>query len=82
MEVIEVRLRPAPGRLVKEVRLKHGLSQKQLADRAGTTQSAISRIEHDQLSPTVDTLDTLLRAMGERLELSADGHDFALEHSG
>ncbi len=38
--------------------------------RAGTSQNAISRIERDQLSPSVDTLRRLLAVMGEQLELS------------
>lgn len=38
--------------------------------RGGTSQNAISRIERDELSPSVDTLQRLLAVMGERLELS------------
>ena len=34
-----------------------------------TAQSAISRIECDRISPTVDTLSGLLRALGEELSL-------------
>jgi transcriptional regulator with XRE-family HTH domain len=37
----------------------------------GTKQSAISRLEADEVSPSVETLEMLMRAMGERLELSA-----------
>jgi uncharacterized protein len=40
-----------------------------LARRAGTRQSAISRLEADEISPSVETLDLLLRAMGERLRI-------------
>lgn len=54
-----------PGALIRERRLAHGLSQAQLALRAGTTQAAISRLEHDQLSPTVETLEGLLMVLGE-----------------
>jgi transcriptional regulator with XRE-family HTH domain len=35
----------------------------------GTQQSAISRIEADEVSPSVETLSTLMLAMGERLEI-------------
>jgi Helix-turn-helix len=35
----------------------------------GTRQSAISRLEADEVSPSVETLDMLLRAMGERLQI-------------
>ena len=58
-----------PGRLLREARLRHGLSQERLAIRAGTTQSAISRIEQERGSPTVKTLAELLHLMGEDLVL-------------
>ena len=47
------------------------MTQKELAQRAHTAQSAISRIECDRISPTVDTLSGLLRALGEELMLEA-----------
>jgi transcriptional regulator with XRE-family HTH domain len=37
----------------------------------GTRQSAISRLENDEISPSVATLDLLLRAMGESLHLES-----------
>jgi transcriptional regulator with XRE-family HTH domain len=49
-----------PGQLLQKVRHRHGISQKRLAMRAGTTQSAISRIERDRVSPSVETLRELL----------------------
>lgn len=51
------------------MRLRRGLSQQRLARRTGTRQSAISRLEADEVSPSIETLDLLLRAMGERLEI-------------
>ncbi|MCO5315871.1 MAG: helix-turn-helix domain-containing protein [Solirubrobacterales bacterium] len=59
-----------PGKLIKEARRKRGLSQNQLALRAGTRQSAISRLESGEVSPTVATLTSLLRVMGEDLTLT------------
>lgn len=71
-----------PGELVKEVRRRHGLTQRQLAARARTSQAAISRIERDQVSPSVATVADLLDLMGEELELTATpidyGHDVTL----
>jgi transcriptional regulator with XRE-family HTH domain len=58
------------GQLIRTTRLRRGLSQERLARRAGTRQSAISRLEADEISPGVETLDLLLRAMGERLEIA------------
>ena len=45
-----------------------GLSQRDLAARARTTQAVIARIELDQVSPTVDTITRLLEAAGFTLE--------------
>jgi transcriptional regulator with XRE-family HTH domain len=70
------------GELLRSVRRRHGLTQRQLADRARTSQAAISRIERDVVSPTVTTLASLLDLMGEQLELGATqvdyGHDRTL----
>ncbi|HEU0302954.1 MAG TPA: helix-turn-helix transcriptional regulator [Gaiellaceae bacterium] len=70
------------GELLRTVRRRHGLTQRQLADRARTSQAAISRLERGRVSPTVDTLRELLDLMGEQLELGAThidyGHDRTL----
>lgn len=59
-----------PGRHIRERRLANGLTQKQLAVRAGSTQAAISRLERDEISPTFETVERLLGVMGEEAELS------------
>ncbi|HET8956460.1 MAG TPA: helix-turn-helix transcriptional regulator [Solirubrobacterales bacterium] len=55
------------GALLREARRRHGLGQAELARRVGTEQPAISRIERDLVSPSLDTLNRLLEAMGETL---------------
>ena len=60
-----------PGALLRERRLAHGVSQRGLAIRAGTRQSTISRIETGREVPTVDRLDRLLAALGERIRIDA-----------
>jgi len=71
-----------PGQLLKETRRRHGLTQRQLAARARTSQAAISRVERDLVSPSVTTLATWLDLMGEELTLGAEpidyGHDRTL----
>lgn len=57
------------GTLVRDARRRHGFGQAELAKRLGTSQPAISRIEHDQVSPTLDTLERILNAMGETLRV-------------
>jgi transcriptional regulator with XRE-family HTH domain len=61
-----------PGELIHTTRVRHGLSQQRLARRVGTHQSAISRLEADEISPSVETLGLLMLAMGERLQLAGD----------
>lgn len=58
-----------PGELLRQVRRRKKISQTELADLAGTTQSAISRLEKGQRSPTVRQLAKLLAAMDEDLDL-------------
>jgi transcriptional regulator with XRE-family HTH domain len=60
---------PSPATLLRQARTRAGLSQRALARRAGTAQSAIARIEAGQTSPTWDTLARLLAAAD--VELSA-----------
>jgi transcriptional regulator with XRE-family HTH domain len=59
------------GTLLRQRRQAHGLSQRELAIRAGTRQATISRIENGHEIPTVQRLDQLLTALGERLECRA-----------
>jgi transcriptional regulator with XRE-family HTH domain len=70
------------GRLLRQTRQRHHLTQAQLAARARTSQAAISRIERDVVSPSIATLATLLDLMGEELTLDAEpinyGHDRTL----
>jgi ribosome-binding protein aMBF1 (putative translation factor) len=55
------------GCRVRELRLAAGLTQKQLADCVGTSQSAIARLELGGASPRLDTLARLSEALGGRL---------------
>jgi transcriptional regulator with XRE-family HTH domain len=54
-----------PAELIREARRRKGLSQRQLALRAGTSQSAIDRIERGVQDVTWGRLRTLLLALGE-----------------
>jgi transcriptional regulator with XRE-family HTH domain len=72
---------PTPGELLREARRRRGVSQARLAVRAGTTQSAISRIERDQVSPTVETLRSLLHLLGEDLRLEVAERDFGVDRT-
>jgi transcriptional regulator with XRE-family HTH domain len=68
--------------LVRDARLAAGLSQRAMAQRAGTSQPAIARYERGVATPSWETLQRLLAACGQRLRLSAevvpDAHDIEL----
>lgn len=55
--------------LVREARTRAGLSQRELANRAGTAQSVVARVERGQTSPTLETLRRLLVASGFNLRM-------------
>jgi len=73
-----------PGQLLRQTRLRHELSQEQLAIRAGTTQSAIARIEHDRVSSSIKTLTALFQVMEEDFVFGVrprdGGVDLTLNH--
>ena len=48
------------GKRLKALRAMHGLSQRELARRAGVTNSAISMIEQDRVSPSIDSMTKVL----------------------
>ena len=50
-------------------RLKKKMSQKQLADRVGTKQSAISRLESGNSNPSVNFLSKVAKALGGELQI-------------
>jgi transcriptional regulator with XRE-family HTH domain len=59
-----------PGVIIRRRRLANGLTQSQLALRAGSTQAAISRLERREVSPTFETFERLLAVMGEDAEIA------------
>ncbi len=71
----------SPGELLRDARKRRGVSQQGLAVRAGTTQSAISRIERDRVSPSIETLRELLYLLGEDLMLSSEVRDFGIDRT-
>ncbi len=57
--------------MIREVRQRQGLTQAQLAQRAGTSQPVISAYEHGRRDPGYETLRKLVEAAGERLRVDA-----------
>ena len=60
----------AAGHLLSEARRRAGLTQMELATRAGVTQSVISAYESGHRQPAVPTLAALIEATGHELVLS------------
>jgi uncharacterized protein len=54
--------------LLVDARTRAGLAQRELAQRARTSQSVVARIELGQTIPSVETLDRLLGAAGFELQ--------------
>ncbi|NVN56479.1 helix-turn-helix domain-containing protein [bacterium Scap17] len=48
------------GKRLRELRMRHGLSQRELAKRAQVTNSTISQVEQDAVSPSVSSLNKIL----------------------
>lgn len=64
------RLDGTVGEWLGVVRASKGFTQKSLAARAGTTQSAISRIENCRVSPSLSTIERIGLAMGVKFYIS------------
>lgn len=61
-----------PATFVAQVRAKAGLSQRELAERAGTSQPAIARLEGGGTDPSLSTLQRIIAAAGFELRLAID----------
>ena len=56
-------------RQIIKLREEQGISQKELAEKIGTKQSAISRLENDDYNPSVELLDKVAHALGKKLDI-------------
>lgn len=52
------------GANIKRLRREQGISQEELADRAGMHRTFISQIERAVKNPTIQTLDKIAQALG------------------
>jgi transcriptional regulator with XRE-family HTH domain len=55
---------PLSGAILRQARLRAGLTQRELAVRASTSQSVVARIEQGRSDPSTATLARLLAAAG------------------
>ena len=59
--------------LVKKIialRIRENLTQRDLANRIGTNQSAISRLESGKYNPSIDFLARIAKALNKRVEIN------------
>ena len=77
------------GSRIKDLRVVSGLTQEELADRTELSKGFISQLERDLTSPSISTLEDILRVLGVTIaEFFAEGRDEQLvfgvteEHDG
>lgn len=58
------------GTLIRQARMRAGLSQVELSERSGKDRAQIARWERDVVQPSLDTLRELLQTCGFDLEMS------------
>lgn len=78
-EYIEAGTRIALGQAVYDRRTALGISQTELATRAGTTQTVISRLEGGAVTPTLPLLHRLASALEGELDLRITGTSLRAE---
>lgn len=61
--------------LIREARLRAGLTQAELAERTGRDRSVIARWEQAAVAPSVETLIELVRACGFDIPLELEPYD-------
>ena len=55
------------GNKIKELRVQHGLTQEELADRSELSKGFISQVERNLTSPSISTLTDILTSLGTDL---------------
>lgn len=68
--------------MLRALRENTGMSQRELAKRAGTSQPAVARYEAGDVSPSVRTLERLVHATGNRLRMTVEPARSASDLSG
>ena len=68
----EVKMHLKIARLVEDIRLKAGLTQTQLAKKAGVSQPMIARLERGDQDrvPTLSTINKVFKALGYKIDLN------------
>ena len=67
------------ARIIREARLRAGLTQAELAERSGRDRTVVARWEQGLVAPSVDTLVELVEACGFELPLELVPRDAVIE---
>ncbi|SFD70137.1 helix-turn-helix domain-containing protein [Streptomyces aidingensis] len=74
-DYVDARLAGDLGQAIYDRRMEMGLSQAELAERAGMTQPQISRIEGGDTVPTLPLLRRLAKALNGSLNVALEAED-------
>jgi HTH-type transcriptional regulator / antitoxin HipB len=58
------------GQLIKQIRKRKGLTQKELSQKMGISDSAVNKYESGKENPTLHTLRKIAAALGVELEIT------------
>lgn len=70
------------GESIAEIRLAHGLTQQQLAEKVGVERTRLAKLERGRTTIMVDLLVRVLRTMGATLVVEFDDDPTTLGASG
>lgn len=70
-----------PADLIRSTRLSCGITQRELAERLKTTQSAVARLEGRGGSPTLLMLERVMAALGKELVLEIVEHEAQVDET-
>lgn len=56
--------------MIVELRERHNLSQRELAEKAGIAKSTITRIENAEINPTVQLLESIAKVVDKEFHMS------------
>ena len=70
------------GRLIRETRNELGITQQELSERTGISQSSISRIENGSSVPSLVTLKKIGDSIGKRIIITYENSGGGLDDDG
>ena len=63
-------LKVSIGKMIREARKEQGLTQKELGQKMGLTESTVTKYEKGKQNLSLDTVQTIANALGIKLEIN------------